>query len=220
MSIANRRSYLSDIVDILKIHWPENRTVNIVCHGNSVPTGYFSTPLVDTFNAYPHLLHKNLKHRFPFSVMNVIVTGIGGEPSDHGARRFQTEVLCHHPNVVTIDYGLTDQRIGMEKARRSWIHMIESAKSQGVKILLLTPTADITQRVGTASEEQRLLQQHAAQIRSLAGQYETGLIDSLAAFDQYQKSGDLSDLLSWVNHPNREGHEIVARELLRWFPMI
>jgi acyl-CoA thioesterase-1 len=219
MSIADRRTYLSDIVDILKTHWPENRIVNIVCHGNSVPTGYFSTPLVDTFNAYPHLLHKGLKQRFPFSVINVTVTGIGGESSESGARRFETEVLCHHPDVVTIDYGLTDQRIGLAMARKSWISMIESAKSQGVKMLLLTPTADINQRAGAASEEQRDLQQHGAQIRGLAERYEIGLVDSLAAFEQYQQSGDLSDLLSWVNHPNRKGHEIVARELLRWFPM-
>ena len=33
------------------------------------------------------------------------------------------------------------------------------------------------------------------------------------------EGGDLSDLLSWSNHPNRAGHELVARELLRWFPI-
>ncbi|MEK5235702.1 hypothetical protein NST99_08380 [Paenibacillus sp. FSL L8-0470] len=32
------------------------RTLNIVCHGHSVPSGYFATPIVDTFHAYPHLL--------------------------------------------------------------------------------------------------------------------------------------------------------------------
>ncbi|WP_342481353.1 hypothetical protein NST07_08230 [Paenibacillus sp. FSL L8-0340] len=40
----------------LKRQWPENRTLNIVCHGHSVPSGYFATPIVDTFHAYPHLL--------------------------------------------------------------------------------------------------------------------------------------------------------------------
>ena len=75
---ARPADYLADVVAVLKAQWPGNRTVNIVCHGHSVPSGYFATPVVDTFNAYPHLLHQGLKHRFPFAVVNVIVAAIGG----------------------------------------------------------------------------------------------------------------------------------------------
>lgn len=219
MSVANQPAYLKEIVEILKKHWPENRTVNIVCHGHSVPAGYFATPMVDSFNAYPHLLHKALKHRFPFAVVNVIVTAVGGENSQSGEARFGSEVLCHRPDVVTIDYGLNDRRLGLVPARAAWTSMIQKAKSKGVKMLLLTPTADITQREDAPEEERRELQQHAQQIQQLAEEHEVGLVDSLGAFAQYQKSGDLWDLLSWRNHPNRAGHEIVARELLRWFPV-
>lgn len=87
MSVADRSLYLSEICQILRTHWPDNRSVNIVCHGHSVPAGYFATPMVDTMNAYPHLLHAGLKHRFPFAVINVIVTAIGGENSKSGADR-------------------------------------------------------------------------------------------------------------------------------------
>ncbi len=65
MNIADRSSYLSELITILKTHWPKNRTVNIVCHGHSVPAGYFATPMVDTINAYPHLLHRELLRWFP-----------------------------------------------------------------------------------------------------------------------------------------------------------
>lgn len=82
MSIADRSSYLSDVCKALRTHWPANRTVNIVFHGHSVPAGYFATPMVDSMNAYPHLLHAGLKQRFPFAVLNVIVTAIGGEHSE------------------------------------------------------------------------------------------------------------------------------------------
>ncbi|MFN2284460.1 MAG: SGNH/GDSL hydrolase family protein, partial [Anaerolineae bacterium] len=77
MPIADTATYLADIVAILKAHWPDNRTVNIVCHGHSVPAGYFATPMVDALNAYPHLLYRGLKQRFPFAVINVIVTARG-----------------------------------------------------------------------------------------------------------------------------------------------
>ena len=219
MSLPNRESYLADVIAVLHSPWPDNRTVNVVCHGHSVPAGYFATPMVDTFNAYPHLLHVGLKHRFPFSVANVIVTAIGGEVSESGAARFDADVLCHRPDVVTIDYGLNDRAIGLAKAQTSWRTMIDMAMSAGAKVVLLTPTMDATQRSTHADADRDELPRHAEQIRALALEFEVGLADSFDAFERYNQAGDLSDLLSWSNHPNRNGHELVAREMLRWFPI-
>ena len=219
MTIADKRSYLANTIEVLKCQWPANRAVNVVCHGHSVPAGYFATPMVDTFNAYPHLLHTGLKHRFPFAVVNVIVTAVGGEHSASGAERFERDVLCHRPDVITIDYGLNDRGVGLDRARLSWQQMVEQALVCGVKVILLTPTADATQGPTYTGGDRAALAEHAAQIRQLASDLETGLADSLSAFQAYQRTGDLSDLLSWSNHPNRNGHDLVARELLRWFPI-
>lgn len=218
MSIADRRSYLSEICALLRTHWPDNRTINIVCHGHSVPAGYFATPMVDTMNAYPHLLHVELKHRFPFAVINVIVTAIGGENSESGAERFERDVLGHRPDVVTIDYGLNDRRIGLEKAHATWSRMIRAGVASGAKLLLLTPTPDVTQSAGYEGGDGTLLGDHARQIRALAAQHEVGLADSLRACVEHTGTENVSDILSAGNHPNRAGHALVARELLRWFP--
>ncbi len=219
MPIPDRTTYLAEVVTMLKVQWPENRTVNIVCHGHSVPAGYFATPLVDTFHAYPHLLHLRLKARFPYAVINVIVTAIGGENSTSGAARF-ADVLAHRPDVVTIDYGLNDRRIGLEQVRQNWGAMIQAALAAGSRVMLLTPTPDITQRQDADPAARQELRDHAAQIRELAAEYGVGLADSFAACQRYlADGGDLSDLLSWSNHPNAAGHALVARELLRWFPM-
>ena len=112
MKRADPATYLADTVRHLRKHWPDNRTVNIVCHGHSVPAGYFATPVVDTLNAYPHLVQVGLKHRFPFAVTNVVVTAIGGEDSEAGAARLVEQVLTHRPDVLTLDYGLNDRRLG------------------------------------------------------------------------------------------------------------
>jgi len=218
MGMPDRSFYLTDIVCALGKHWPDNRTINIVCHGHSVPAGYFATPVVDTFNAYPHLLHLGLKRRFPFAVVNVIVSAIGGENSVSGAARFANDVLCHHPDLILIDYALNDRGIGIEKSGVAWTGMIEEGSKAGSKIILLTPTSDLTQAPDYAGADKNLLVAHANQIRRLAEEHNIGLADSLSAFREYTKTADLSDLLSWSNHPNRLGHEIVARELLRWFP--
>lgn len=213
---AVRESYLADVSTLLEAKWPRNRTVNVVCHGHSVPAGYFVTPVVDTFNAYPHLLHRGLKTRFPHAVINVIVTAIGGETSEGGAQRFAKDVLSHRPDVVTLDYGLNDRRIGLEKARAAWSSMIEAARANDVEVVLLTPTGDLSAKLDDPDDA---LNQHAAQIRDLAAEYGVALVDSLTAFEVYTKGpGKLEDLMSQGNHPNRQGHDLVTGELLRWFP--
>jgi acyl-CoA thioesterase I len=215
-AVADKATYLSDAVAVLKKQWPGNRTVTIACHGHSVPAGYFVTPQVDTFNAYPHLLHRGLNKAFPYSVVNVIVTAIGGEQSESGADRFDRDVLSLHPDVVAIDYGLNDRGIGLERARKAWTAMIEKTKKAGVKVILLTPTGDLSSKLDDPNVP---LNQHAEQIRALAAQYHVGLVDSLAAFKQHvQGGGKLQDLMSQVNHPNRRGHDLVAEGLLSWFP--
>lgn len=213
---AEPQTYLSNICAELQKSWPGNRTINIVCHGHSVPAGYFRTPEVRTFDAYPFLLHRGLNERFPHAVINVIVTGIGGENSEQGARRFKRDVLSLHPDVVTIDYALNDRSIGLARAKKAWRTMIEMALAYQVKVILLTPTADLSADLENSNDP---LNQHAAQIRRLAAEYHVGLADSLAQFKNEVRAGvKLSDLMSQGNHPNRKGHELVAAELLKWFP--
>jgi len=212
---ADPDTYLRPVVERLETAWPENRTLNIVCHGHSVPAGYFKTPIVDTFNAYPHLVHRGLKGRFPHAVINTIVTAIGGESSVSGAARFEADVLSLKPDVVLIDYSLNDRRVGLKKAREAWVSMIETALAAGVKVILLTPTGDTRADLHNPEEPLNL---HAAQVRELAREYGVGLVDSWALLKAHVASGKpLENLMSQVNHPNRKGHEMVAEAVLRWF---
>jgi len=191
--------------------------VHIVCHGHSVPAGYFATPLVDSFNAYPHLLHRLLKHRFPYAVMNVIVTAIGGETSVAGAERFAADVLAVHPRVVMIDYGLNDRGVGLRAAEAAWRAMIEQSLAADCQLILLTPTP-LSTLCDPDDPQMLLVRKHAEQIRRLAIDYSIGLADSLGAFEQAIAGGQhITNLLSWDNHPNRKGHELVANEIARWF---
>ena len=55
--IADSRTYLSEVKKELSKEWPGNRTVNIVFHGHSVPSGYAKTPLVNTLEALNQLVY-------------------------------------------------------------------------------------------------------------------------------------------------------------------
>jgi len=213
---ANPITYLSNILDEMAVHWPNNRTINIVCHGHSVPAGYFATPYVDTFHAYPHLLHRLIKERFPFAVTNVIVTAIGGENARSGSLRFDDEVLCHRPDVLTIDYGLNDRGYSIGEAEASWRSMIERALAKNVCVILLTPTLD--QTYFARDEMWRALEDRAKMIRRLADEYQVGLADSFAVLtNAIREEADIVGLLSHVNHPSFRAHAMVAQEVGKFF---
>jgi acyl-CoA thioesterase I len=214
--VAAQTTYLADLAAQMKRVWPHNRTINIVCHGHSVPAGYFKTPRVDIFNAYPHLIHRALNQRYPNAVINVIVTAIGGEAAESGAARFERDVLGHQPDVVLIDYALNDRGLGLARARAAWAKMIEQAQARGVKVFLVTPTGYLGANFDDPKSD---VAQHAEQIRGLARQYHCGLVDAWGEFGKYVRAGGkLEDLMSQCNHPNREGHALVAAAALKWFP--
>lgn len=213
---AEPATYLTGLSELARVDWPKNRAIMIVCHGHSVPAGYFKTPEVRTLEAYPHLLHIGLAAKFPHAVINVVVTAIGGEDSEKGVARFKADVLSLRPDLVMIDYGLNDRGMGLERARRAWSAMIEQAQAAGVKVILLTPTPDLGK---PWADETGSLAQHAAQIRELARAYGVGLVDSFAAFKQFvDKGGAVESLMSQRNHPNAKGHALVSEALLAWFP--
>jgi hypothetical protein len=129
---------------------------------------------------------------------------------------FERDVLTHRPDVVCLDYSLNDRRLGLDLARQSWVTMIEQARAAGAKVILLTPTPDTRARLDDPAD---VLVQHAAQVRQLAAEYGTGLVDSLARFQaELARGTPLDDLLSQLNHPNARGHALVAAALAEWFP--
>jgi hypothetical protein len=94
--------------------------------------------------------------------------------------------------------------------------MIEKALSRQIKVILLTPTGDLSANLDDPNDP---LNQHADLIRSLARHYQVGLADSFAVTKGYvHDGGQLQEIMSHGNHPNRRGHDLVVQELLKWFP--
>jgi lysophospholipase L1-like esterase len=212
---ADPASYLNDVKVELNKKWSKNRTINLVFHGHSVPAGYYKTPLVKPFGAYPLMLLKELKELYPYAVINIINTSIGGENAVSGANRFDSDVLVHKPDVLFIDYSLNDRGVGLEESKEAWTSMIGKALNDSIKIILLTPSPDTRMDI---LEPNNILEQHANQVRNLASHYEIGLIDSYELFRNKVLAGDsLSVYMSSVVHPNEKGHQIITDELLRYF---
>lgn len=209
-----KESYLSEIKAELNKAWPNNRTINLVFHGHSVPSGYFKTPDVNTLAAYPHLLLAKLKALYPHAVINSITTSVGGENSQQGAKQFN-QVLNHQPDVLFIDYALNDRDIGLEAARKAWSGMIRKALKKNIKLILLTPSPDLNEDILSTAG---VLKKHSDQIEALAKAFKTGLGNSYQAFQEIAYRGEnLADYMAQFNHPNQNGHEVIAKKLFRYF---
>jgi len=213
--IANCNHYLDSLKSELSKKWPNNKTVNIVFHGHSVPTGYFTPPIVKSLEAYPFRILKKLKTKYPYAVINIINTGIGGENSFSGLERFDTDVLNHKPDVIFIDYALNDINIGLEKAYNAWNKMIIKAKDKNIKIILLTPSPDLNINL---LDTNSILAKHQKQIIHLAKENGIGLIDTYEIFKNKALLGDsITTYMSHVNHPNEKGHELIAHACMKYF---
>lgn len=204
--------YLKGLKEQLELKWPANRTINIVFHGHSVPSGYFTGGIVSKLGSYPHLFLKYITEKYPTAVVNSITTSIGGEQSEQGAARFKNEVLTMRPDLLFVDYALNDRSIGLERTEKSWRSMIEYALAANVKIVLLTPTPDLIENI---LDDNAPLAAYTILIKKLGEEYKIPVVDVYNHFRELKKSGtDISTLMSQNNHPNELGHQEVIKVMV------
>lgn len=120
LETGEKDEYLAEIKTELIKEWPKNRTINSVFHGHSVPSGYFKTSEVKPLQSNPFLLLKDLKKIYPNAVINIILTCIGGENSNQGAKIFKKHALSHEPDVLFIDYALKIRILVLKLHETQW----------------------------------------------------------------------------------------------------
>lgn len=156
-----------------------------------------------------------IKENHPHAVINAIVTAIGGETSVQGAARFERDVLSLRPDVIFIDYALNDRRLPEAEVETAWRAMARAAKAEGVPVVFLTPTGTSGVRIDAADEA---LEIRAAIIRKVAAGEGLPVADVWAAWKAALAGGVKQEsLLSQGNHPNRQGHELAAKVIAKWF---
>jgi acyl-CoA thioesterase-1 len=147
-------------------------------------------------------------------VVNTIVTAIGGEQSEQGAKRFKKEGLNHKPDVLFLDYALNDRSIGLKRTKIAWDKMILEALNHEAKVILLTPTPDLKESI---LSNNALLEQHIQQIREPGAEHDVGLVDSYALFEKIAKTENLQLFMAQSNHINKKGHKLVADAIMVYF---
>ncbi|MBL8216985.1 MAG: hypothetical protein JNK87_40070 [Bryobacterales bacterium] len=166
--------------------------------------------------------------------------GVRGNTTEHGRERFAADVLAVKPDVVILQFGINDStvdvwksppaksaRVTVARFRENLTYFVESLKSAGARVVLMTfnPlawTEKMTAMYGKAPYQpgepmgfNAGREPYLQAIREVARQQGVVLVDVDAAFREYAATAgqSLNDLLLDGIHPNTRGHEVVARLL-------
>ncbi|MEO8497654.1 MAG: exo-alpha-sialidase [Planctomycetota bacterium] len=176
------------------------------------------------------------------SSLNVCNAGQGSNTTRDAKARFERDVLKYKPRVVVIQFGIndaavdvwreppaTEPRVSIAEYEANLRVMIATARERGAKVVLMTTnplrwTNRLKELYGKPPYDPDsadgfdapLLAKYNEQIRRLAKELGTGLVDVRAAFDAYaaEPGHTLDELLLDGMHPNDQGHAITAELLL------
>lgn len=208
------------------------RPVIYVAIGDSVTQGCMEEGAVEHERVYHQLLRLRVAKRYPASVFNVINSGVSGDSVARSRSRWQRDVVCYKPDLVTIKFGLNDAHGGVKGieayigAIRDLVRLIKEETE--ADILLITPSMMMKR------ENERISAGHRHHIPAFTALYEAGhllryvealrafasasglpLLDVYAMWERMEADGtDIHDRLSnGINHPDRMFHEQFAEAL-------
>ena len=196
------------------------REITVVCFGNSTTAFRKGVNKVYSVRLHEKLDSADIKNR-------VINSGVGsshtGSIKDndfakvvHAMDRFDTTVLKHHPDWVTINFGLNDayqdrgegtrSRIPLKNYKKNIKYFIRKIKRQGGRIILLTPNPQ-TSKYEEFRRQQ--VKKYAEAVRKIAKCKNTYFMDSWKLFYNWGKGkpGNIDSLFQDRLHPNDGGHE-------------
>lgn len=186
----------------------------IVCLGDSI-TCEWDKP------KYPTFWQKLLDKKYGQGKIKVISAGVNGETAQDGYYRLNTDVLPHHPDLVTIMFGHNDVYLKVPpKIFERYLDIIIGALRQyQIKdIWLLSPNQP---------DEPSLLTQYQPYLQVLklvAQAYNVPYLDLWSAFNDHPSNTIYTQTFDTIGlsghdyiHPNPLGHQLIAESLMKAF---
>lgn len=172
-------------------------------------TGLITRQVVVPSAAYPNVLLNTLRGRYASQAgsMEVFNYGLGGEKVINTRNRFFSALSATRPEVLLLMEGANDIPAGEDGAASSAANEIRiwvaSAKAQGVRVFLATPTPG---RPGNRQIQPVLLLDYANRMRTVAAQEAVPLVDLYSLM--------LPDVQRYIGvdglHPNELGYARIA----------
>lgn len=193
-----------------------------VVYGDSISTGGEAS---EEGLAYFGRFAAVLERLYPNGRIRIVNKSIGGEATDGGAARVNSDVVPLQPDLVTIGYGMNDQNFyekegvygtTLEQFDRNLRQMIDAIGESGDTDLVLVTPCEPNPHWQHTSGKTAL---YADVIRQLGKEYGIGVADAHALWTAELAAGKTPEslLLNNINHPNDYGHWIYSKAFPRMF---
>ena len=180
--------------------------VKIVCIGDSITGVYYHS---GGLRAYPEMLEIALRKVYPKSTLSVRNAGISGDTTAGALKRLDRDVLSHHPDLVTIMFGMNDLvRIPLPTFKENLKNIIRQCRGIGAEVILCTQDSVIE----TPQRPSAKLAEFTQVIRDTAREESLLVADCYAAYEavRARNPDDWELLHSDAIHPNMDGHKLFA----------
>lgn len=207
----------------------EKGPINIVAFGDSVTHGCFQHDEFDFEAVYHEKLVRMLRKESPYFPINMINSGIGGITAKDSVKRLQRDVLCYHPDLVIVCFGLNDVNFPIEDYEKGLRDIFAGLLAYGTEVIFMTPNTmntyinhEVTLPVlldlaaNTAGyQTDGTMDRFMESAVRIAGEFGIPVCDNYAEWKGWMAEGKDTTLLleNGVNHPNRELHTHIAEKL-------
>ena len=113
--------------------------VTIVAFGDSVTHGALGFGEINYDTVYHRRLAQKLSAVRNYMPVNVINAGIGGITAKNSLGRMESQVLCHHPDLVIVAFGLNDVNGALEEYLASLAEIFDRCLEKGIETVFMSP---------------------------------------------------------------------------------
>ncbi|MEQ8846753.1 GDSL-type esterase/lipase family protein [Botrimarina sp.] len=199
--------------------------------GDSITAGSQIDPHADPTIVYHQQWHDRLVQTNSDVALRRVNRGVPGDKVGDGAARFNSDVLPHQPDLLVIAFGINDCWEGpaaLSRFGRGLETLALRAIDETPACVALMTTNMMNHRV---SEEVLQMAPFARQsmraqvsgwttlymrrVREVAESLQLPIVDGYAKWQAYADRGNDPDglLANGANHPNRQGHALLAEAL-------
>ena len=200
--------------------------INIVLFGDSVSHGAVSG-YNDYENVYWNVLKKKLNQFRDYMPVNMINASIGGTSAHRSVPRMERDVICHHPDLVIVCFGLNDVNGELKYFTAALTKIFSRCKETGSDVIFMTPNmlntyvADDTcenikdyAAVTAGFQNSGKMDMFMDAAREIAKEMDVPVCDCYAKWKEIAKTEDITMLLAnRINHPTSEMHNLFADSL-------
>ena len=205
----------------------ERGPVTIVALGDSVTHGSVAAGETNYETVYWNRLRQKLNAVRAAIPVNVINAGINGTTASRSVKRLDSQVLCHHPDLVIVCFGLNDINGTIEDYLSALRTIFERCAASGADVIFMTPNMLNTHVVEGTEERFAAYAVKTAEMQNggkmdlymnsataLAREMGIPVCDCYAKWKELSQTQDTTMLLAnYINHPTKEMHELFAQSL-------